>query len=474
MADEKTIGQQKEEALFSRTKSVWLKADEHYAQKIQDFAEGYKFFLDQSKTERECVDLIECMLKEKGFSDLNEKSHIKEGDKVYLVSRNKTIAAAVIGKTSLIEGVNLVGSHVDAPRLDIRPNPLYEDSEMALFRTRYYGGIKCYQWVSIPLALHGVIYNKDNEKVDVCIGEDPGDPVFTIADLLPHLAKDQMAKKMNEGITGEDLNVIIGSVPFKDDKVSEKIKLNMLDILNAKYGIREEDFVSAELEIVPCQKAVDVGLDRGLIGAYGHDDRICAYTSLLGLFDMEATPEKTAVCYMSDKEEIGSVGNTGARSMFIQDFLAEMLLKAGSDAYVGLRKCLVNTKMLSADVSSAINPNFKGLHATNNGAFLGKGIGICKYTGGNAKGGASDANAEFVFKIRKLFNDNNVSWQACELGKMDKGGGGTIAQYVANLGSDVIDCGVPLIGMHSTMEVASKADLYSAYLAYKCFYEKMA
>lgn len=474
MTDGKTIGQQKEEALFSRTKSIWLKADDQFVQKIHDFAEGYKIFLDQSKTERECVDLIEKMLKEKGFIDIHEKSTLQAGDKLYLISRNKTIAAAVIGKLPLPEGVNLIGSHVDAPRLDLRPNPLYEDSEMALLKTRYYGGIKPYQWVSIPLTIHGVIYNKDNEKINVTIGEDQGEPVFTIADLLPHLAREQMAKKMSEGITGEDLNVIIGSVPFKDDKVSEKFKLNILDILNLKYGIREEDFVSAELEVVPYQKAMDVGLDRGLIGAYGHDDRICAYTSLVGLFDMTGIPERTAVCYMSDKEEIGSVGNTGARSMFIQDFLAELLTLTGSDAYMGLRKCLVNTKMLSADVASAVNPNFKGLHAVNNAAFLGKGIAIEKYTGGNAKGGASDANAEFVFKVRKLFNDNNVPWQAGELGKMDKGGGGTIAQFVANLGSDVIDCGVPLIGMHSTMEVASKADLYSAYLAYKCFYEKMA
>ncbi|NLY97310.1 MAG: aminopeptidase [Clostridiaceae bacterium] len=473
MADSKTVGQRKEEELISKTKNVWLKADEEYARKIHDFAEVYKKFSDQSKTERECVEFVEKMLLDRGFSDINECTELKEGDKVYLVSRNKTVIAAVIGKKPLAEGVNLIGSHVDAPRLDLRPNPLYEDSEMALFRTRYYGGIKTYHWVATPLALHGVIYNKNNEKIKISIGEDEGDPVFTITDLLPHLAREQMAKKMSEGITGEDLNVVVGSIPFQDDKVSEKIKLNVLNILNEKYGIKEEDFVSAELEIVPTQKAVDIGLDRGLIGAYGHDDRICAYASLMGLFDMSETPDKTAVCYMSDKEEIGSVGNTGARGMFLQDFLAELLVKTGPYTDLGLRKCFVNTKVLSADVSSAVNPNFKGLHAANNAAFIGKGVVLMKYTGGNAKGGASDANAEFVHKVRKLFNDNNVPWQAAELGKMDKGGGGTIAQFVANLGSEVIDCGIPVIGMHSTLEVASKADLYSAYLGYKAFYEKM-
>ncbi len=473
MSDNKTIGQQKEDSLLSRKKSFWLNTDNELDKKIQEFGQGYKKFLDIGKTERECVDEIERMLKAAGYKDIENVKKLVTGDKVYCVSRNKTIAAAVIGQEDLVKGSAMIGSHVDAPRLDLRPNPLYEDSEMALFRTRYYGGIKPYQWVSIPLTIHGVIYNKNGEKINVVIGENEGEPVFTIADLLPHLAKDQMQKKMSEGITGEDLNVIIGSVPFKDDKVSEKIKLNMLDMLNQKYGINEEDFVSAELEVVPWQKAMDVGLDRGLIGAYGHDDRICAYASLMGLTDMSVIPQKTAVCYMSDKEEIGSVGNTGARSLFIQNFILELLYLCGNtEGEYALRKCFNNTKMISADVASAVNPNFKGLHAVNNAAFLGKGICLEKYTGGNGKGGASEANAEFVYRIRKLFNDNNVPWQAGELGKMDKGGGGTIAQFIANLGSEVIDCGIPVIGMHSTMEVASKADLYSAYLAYKCFFEK--
>jgi len=340
---------------------------------------------------------------------------------------------------------------------------------MVFFKTHYYGGIKKYQWVTIPLSVHGVLVRKDGSIVKLVIGEDNNDPVFTITDLLPHLASDQMQKKMSEAITGEGLNILTGSIPFKDEKVREKVKLNVLKLLNDKYGIIEEDFLSAELEFVPAFKASDIGFDGSMIGAYGQDDRVCAYTALKSILELE-TVNRTAICVLSDKEEIGSVGNTGAQSSFLENFLADLINLSTNDyTDILLRRCLDNSKMLSADVNAAIDPNFEGVYDKINSSFIGRGIVLQKYTGARGKVGASDANAEFVGEVRKLFNDNNIIWQTAELGKVDQGGGGTIAQFIANIGVDVIDCGVAVLSMHSPFEITSKADVYMAFKAYKTF-----
>ncbi|MFZ5987883.1 MAG: aminopeptidase, partial [Bacillota bacterium] len=350
-----------------------------------------------------------------------------------------------------------------------KPNPMYETNDMVFLKTHYYGGIKKYQWVTIPLSMHGVVVKKDGSVVEIVIGEDEKDTVFTITDLLPHLAADQMQKKMSEGITGEGLNILSGSIPYKDEKVKEKVKLNILKLLNDKYGIVEEDFLSAEIEMVPAFKALDVGFDKSMVGAYGQDDRVCAYTSLRSTVDLDKV-DRTAVCVLTDKEEIGSMGNTGAQSSFLENFIAD-ICALSTDKYSDLilRRCLSNSKVLSADVNAAIDPNFEGVYDKLNSAFIGKGIVLQKYTGARGKAGASDASAEFVGEVRRLFNNNQIIWQAGELGKVDQGGGGTIAQFLANMGMDVIDCGVAVLSMHAPFEVTSKVDVYMAYKAYKTF-----
>ncbi|HOJ79675.1 MAG TPA: aminopeptidase [Clostridiales bacterium] len=473
MSDAKTEGQKLEERLSYKRRNAWEKVDEEYIKKAFDFCEKYKDFLNASKTEREFAANTEKLAVAAGFKKLDDliasNKRLKPGDKVYHINRKKSAVLAVIGKKPLSEGVNILGAHIDSPRLDLKQNPLYEDTEMAFFKTHYYGGIKKYQWLTIPLAIHGVVVKGDGTSVEIVIGEDDDDPVFSITDLLPHLAREQMQKKMGEAVSGEGLNVLLGSMPFNDEKVKEKVKLNILDILNKRYGIVEEDFQSAELELVPAQKFRDVGFDKSLVGGYGQDDRVCAYPALKAILDID-TPERTAVCLLTDKEEIGSMGNTGAQSNLLQDFLANIIALA-DDAYsdLKLRACLSKSRMLSADVNAAVDPNYESVYEKRNATYLGHGIVLQKYTGARGKYDSSDASAEFVGEVRKLFNDNGIFWQTGELGKVDEGGGGTIAQYAANLGIDVLDCGLSVLSMHSPFEITSKIDIYITYNAYKVF-----
>ncbi len=473
MSENKTQGEILSKKLLYEQKSAWENINDEEFKVTFELCERYKGFLNKAKTEREFTDETEKLARSKGFVSLDEmiKSNkkLQPGMKVYSVGRSKTIVLAVIGENSMESGVNIVGAHIDSPRIDLKPNPMYEANDMVFLKTHYYGGIKKYQWVTIPLAMHGVIVKRDGSTVNVCIGEDDNDTVFTITDLLPHLAADQMQKKMSEAITGEGLNILSGSIPYKDEKVKDKVKLNILNILNEKYGIVEEDFLSAELEMVPKIDAVDVGFDKSMVGAYGQDDRVCAYAALEAILEVNTT-KRTAVCILSDKEEIGSMGNTGAQSSFFVNFLAQ-LCSMSMDNYndIIIRNCLSNSKMLSADVNAAIDPTFESVYDKKNSSYLGRGIVLQKYTGSRGKSGASDANAEFVGEVRKLFNDNNIVWQAAELGKVDQGGGGTIAQFIANLNVDVIDCGVAILSMHSPFEIASKVDIFMSYKAYKIF-----
>ena len=384
-----------------------------------------------------------------------------------MINRSKSIYAAVIGSKNITEGVNLVGAHIDSPRLDLKPNPLYEDIKLALFKTHYYGGIKKYQWTTIPLSIHGVIVKPSGEKIEVEIGEKEDDPIFTITDILPHLAQEQYEKKVGKAVTGEDLNVLVGSIPNDDDKVKE----NIMNLLNEKYGIKEIDFYSSELEVVPAFKAKDLGFDRSMVAAYGQDDRVCAYATLKALTDANAK-DKTIVSIFADKEEIGSVGNTGMCSQMFDLFINELLNKKGENTPGALNKTYCNSMMLSADVGAGIDPNYKSTAEENNASKIGFGVELNKYTGSGGKSGASDANAEFVAKVRRIFEEKSVKYQVSELGKVDLGGGGTIAYILADKGMDVIDCGVPVISMHSPYEVTSKFDIYSAYLAYKAFFEE--
>lgn len=433
------------------------------------FSEGYKDFLTQCKTERESVRETVRLAEECGFKPLDAFDKLKEGDKIYAVNKLRSVMLAVIGSEKLTDGVNIVGAHIDAPRLDLKPNPLYEDGEMAFLKTHYYGGIKKYQWSAIPLALHGVVIKKDGETVNIRIGDENDDVTFVITDLLPHLAQEQMKKSASEIIEGEQLNILIGAMPSPDEE-KEAVKENILAILNEKYGICEEDFLSAELQVVPAANAKDIGFDRSLIGSYAHDDRVCAYPSLMSILTTEAC-DKTAVCILTDKEEVGSMGNTGAKSDFMKLVLLEMMDKAGEGATeLNLLRCLDRSYCLSADVNAAFDPNFPSPYEKRNSGKLNYGVAISKYTGARGKSGSSDASAELMSKIRTLFNDNGVLWHVSELGKVDAGGGGTIAQYVANLGVETVDCGVPILSMHAPFEVASKLDVYMAYKAFHAFF----
>ncbi len=474
MEENKTEGQKLQEALLYKTKNSWEKLSEEEITEAFKFCEGYKNFLNAGKTEREFTSAAVDEARKKGFVSLDEINEsniiLSPGMKIYQVIRKKALILSVIGERPIEDGVNIIGAHIDSPRIDLKQNPVYEDTELIFLKTHYYGGIKKYQWVTIPLALHGVIAKQNGEVLSIKIGEDEGDPVFTITDLLPHLAADQMQKKMSEAIKGEELNLLFGSIPYKDEKVKEKVKLNILKLLNEKYGMTEEDFISAELEIVPAFKAHDVGLDRSMVGAYGQDDRVCAYGALEAILGTEDT-EKTAVCILTDKEEIGSVGNTGAESNLFESFMALLCSSlSNNDSPIILNKCLANSKMLSADVNPGVDPNFDGVQDKKNASYLGKGIVIQKYTGVRGKVGGSDANAEYIGYLRKLFNENNIIWQSGELGKVDQGGGGTIAQYMANLGIEVIDCGVAILSMHSPFEITSKIDIYINYKANMVFF----
>ena len=458
--------------LFFKPKNCWEGIDKETEKNIDDLGESYKQFLNRGKTERECAEAACEQLEKNGFVNIDSLNGKKpeSGMKVYQNIRGKSVLAAIIGKKSTLEGCNILGAHIDSPRLDLKQNPLYEDSDLALFDTHYYGGIKKYQWTTIPLSMHGVFVNEDGKKTAIKIGEEPGDPVFTVTDLLPHLAREQMEKKASLVVEGEDLDILIGSRPYEDseNEEKEKVKLAILDLLNKKYGITEKDFTSAEIEFVPAFKASDVGFDRSLIGAYGQDDRCCAYPALQAIinFAQEKTaPEKTLVLYLSDKEETGSAGNTGARSVSFENFIG--LLCGGDQS--SLRLCFSRSCMLSTDVNAAFDPTYASVFDKKNVSYLGKGIVLEKYTGSGGKYGASDANAEYVAKVQAIMNRNNVQWQCGELGKVDKGGGGTIALYAANLGIDVLDCGIPVLSMHSPFEVISKIDLFTTYRGYTAF-----
>ncbi len=455
--------------LFDMKKCGWETVSDVAKQDIIKFSDEYIHFLNRSKTEREATSFITEVLDKNGFVNIKDKMILVPGDKVYYVNREKSVYAAVLGTKPVEAGLNIIGSHIDSPRLDLKPNPLYEDTGFAYFKTHYYGGVKKYQWTTIPLSIHGVIVKANGEKITINIGEDENDPIFTITDLLPHLAQEQMEKKLKDGIAGEDLNLLIGSIPIGDEKITERIKLNVLKILNDKYGITERDFVSSELELVPAFRARSLGFDRSMVAGYGQDDKVCAYTSLRALLDTLA-PTKTAICIFADKEEIGSMGNTGMESHVFDTFISELLNKTNTNRPNLLDKVFCNSKMLSADVDAGLDPIYASVSEKNNAAYLGRGVGLNKYTGARGKSGASDANAEFVATIRNIFEANNVSYQVSELGKVDTGGGGTIAYILANKGVDVIDCGVPVLSMHAPYEVTSKFDIYEAYRGYLVFW----
>ena len=456
--------------LFNTKKCGWETLADSVKNDVIRFSDEYIHFLNRSKTEREATSFIAEILEKNGFVNIKDKMILVPGDKVYYVNREKSVYAAIMGNKPVEAGLNIIGSHIDSPRLDLKPNPLYEDNGFAYFKTHYYGGVKKYQWTTNPLSIHGVIVKANGEKVTINIGEDESDPIFTITDLLPHLAQEQMEKKLKDGIAGEDLNLLIGSIPIGDEKTTERIKLNVLKILNDKYGITEKDFVSSELELVPAFKARSLGFDRSMVAGYGQDDKICAYTSLRALLDT-VTPAKTAVCIFADKEEIGSMGNTGMESHVFDTFISELLNKTNTNRPNLLDKVFCNSKMLSADVDAGLDPIYASVSEKNNAAFLGMGVGLNKYTGARGKSGASDANAEFVAQIRNIFESNNIAYQVSELGKVDTGGGGTIAYILANKGVDVIDCGVPVLSMHAPYEVTSKFDVYEAYRAYAAFWK---
>ncbi len=462
MSNEKSAADLLKEELFFEKKHFSVQMSEEELKKADDFCEGYKEFLAVAKTERECVDYMVEKAQTQGFTAFDSKKTYKAGDKVYFNNRGKSIILAVMGKKGVSEGAKIVAAHIDSPRLDLKPTPLYESSELAYFKTHYYGGIKKYQWVAIPLSLHGVMIKKDGESVKISIGEKEGEPKFVITDLLPHLDKEQSKRPLLEGIKGEELNILIGSRPFKSDSGSELVKLNVLKILNEKYGVTEKDFISAELELVPALPVSDIGFDSSLIGAYGHDDRVCAYPAAIAAFNMDV-PEHTVITVLADKEEIGSDGNTGLNSAFMKYFICDLAKAEGLEG----RDVLSMSECLSADVNAGFDPTFPSVHDKYNCCTLNYGCVITKYTGARGKSSTSDASAEFMGKVRRILDNANVSWQIGELGAVDEGGGGTVAKYVANLNVDVVDLGVPVLSMHAPYEIVSKADVYSTYRA--CF-----
>ena len=452
-------------------KNVWETYEEQEMNEVFALAEDYKRFISENKTERACVKSAVAMAEARGYRDLREvirrQETLKPQDKVYLTMMEKSIVLFHLGDRPLEEGMHILGAHIDSPRLDLKQNPVYENTELAYLDTHYYGGIKKYQWVTLPLALHGVIVKKDGTSVDVCIGEKEDDPVFVISDLLIHLSNDQMQKKAASVIEGEDLNVTFGSMPLKEEE-KDKVKANVLKLLKERYDVEESDLVSAEIEVVPAGKARDLGIDRSMVIGYGQDDRVCAYTSLVALLEMENV-EKTAVCLLVDKEEVGSQGATGMQSCFFENALAEVMDRMGIYSELKVRRALQHSKMLSSDVSAAYDPNYAGVMETNNCAYFGKGLVFNKYTGARGKSGCNDANAEYMAELRAVMEKGNVAYQTSELGKVDQGGGGTIAYILANYGMEVIDSGVALHNMHAPWEVSSKAYIYEAKKGYLAF-----
>ncbi len=461
---EKTAGQKKQEELSYKKKNYFETASPAERKEMFDYAEGYKVFLDKGKTEREACDFAVNAAKEKGFTEYRFGDKLKKGDKKYFVNRGKSVVIFRIGTENIEEdGLRIIASHIDAPRVDIKQNPLYEEGNMCFLKTHYYGGIKKYQWTAIPLALHGAVVLKDGRKIDISIGEDEGDPVFCINDILPHLGREQMAGPAGKIIEGEQLNVLVGGLPYDDKEVNDKIKLTVLSVLNEKYGMCEEDFLSSELCAVPAFRARDIGVDRSLIGAYGHDDRVCAYPALTAVLDNES--RHTVLSMLVDKEEIGSEGTTGIQSKVYEDLMEDISVALGAN----FRKVRANSKCLSSDVTAAYDPNFPSVFEKMNSAMLSCGTCMSKFTGAGGKSSSNDASAEFVGEIRKAFASEGVVWQTAELGKVDAGGGGTVAKFVAKLNIDTVDLGVPVVSMHAPFEVVSKADLFSNYKAFLAF-----
>ncbi len=456
------------------SKNIYEHCSDEKLSSIQNFNEDYKAFLSYGKTERLCVKQATKLAQEKGFilldDIINQHKEIKAGDKIYAINKNKNIVLFKIGTKPVVDGLRILGAHIDSPRLDVKQNPLYQKDDFALLDTHYYGGIKKYQWVTIPLALHGVVIKKDGTTIDVNIGEEKGDPIFGISDLLIHLSADQLQKPASKVIEGEDLDLTIGSMPLKGEE-KEAVKKNVLKLLKDKYDIEEEDFLSSEIEVVPAGEARDYGLDRSMVAGYGHDDRVCAFTSLRAVLD-EGDVEYTSCCILVDKEEIGSVGATGAQSKYFEDVIALLLDTMGYHSYLDLKKAMTNSKMLSSDVSAGFDPLFASVNDPKNAAYFNRGIVFNKYTGARGKSGSNDANPEYVAWVRKILDEEQIHFQTAELGKVDQGGGGTIAYILGNYNMNVLDAGIAVFNMHAPMEIVSKADVYEAYLAYKAFLSK--
>lgn len=468
---EKIDGKELKEKLFNSKKSGWEKLSDEELKNIFQYADEYMYYLNSSKTEKEIVQNSKEILIKNGFVDISEKESLVPGDKVFYINKGRCLYAAVIGTSNVEEGLRVVAAHCDSPRIDLKQNPLYEDNELGMMKTHYYGGIKKYQWTNIPLSIHGTIVKKDGEKINICIGEKEEDPIFTISDLLPHLAAEQMERKLRDGVQGEELNVLAGSIPFDCEDVTQKVKLNILKLLNDMYGIKEVDLISSEIELVPAYKAKSLGFDYSMVAGYGQDDKVCCYAALRGILDVQ-NPTKTAVVVMTDKEEIGFEGVTGMYSRIFDTFVMELIEKTEEAKPSSLDRTLSNTKAISADVDAAYNPSFAFAFEKNNTAYLGKGMTVVKYTGARGKSGSSEAPCEFVAEVRNVFEEAGAKYQACELGRVDKGGGGTIALTLANRGMEVLDVGVPVMGMHSPYEVTSKFDIYQAYKGYRAFLSK--
>lgn len=473
--EKKSAAKLLQEKLSHQFENAWDQLTKTEHKKVETLAVQYKSFLDQAKTEREAVKTTIAMAEKNGFVDyttiLKKKTKLKPGMKLYANNKNKSLALFVIGNRPLEDGINIVGSHIDSPRIDLKPFPLYEDSGLGLLKTHYYGGIKKYQWTALPLALHGFVVRKDGSSFDVVIGEDENDPILMISDLLIHLSKDQMTKTLAEGITGENLNVLIGSKPYGDKDIEKRVKLNILDILHQKYNMTEEDFTSAEIEIVPAGKSRDLGLDRSMIAGYGHDDRVCSYAAVEAILSVKEV-DRTVSALIVDKEEVGSQGNTGMDSKFFELAVSELVnLENASYSELYLKRTLANSRVLSGDVAAGLDPTFPEVLEKQNAAKIGCGVCLVKYTGSRGKSGCNDANSEFVAEVRNIFNQAKVSWQVGELGKVDQGGGGTIAYIMARYGMEVVDCGTPVLSMHAPYEIISKVDLYMTYKGYQSFFE---
>lgn len=453
-------------------RDAWkVERDNNNIEEVMKYSKEYMNFLDNGKTERTSAKEVIRIAKEKGYISIDEaisKGKVAPGDKIYANNKDKSVALFLIGNQPLEKGMRIVGGHLDVPRIDLKANPLYQEANLGFFKTHYYGGIKKYQWTALPLALHGVVILNDGTKVDICIGEDESDPVFCITDLLIHLSGDQMQKKLADGITGEGLNLLIGHMPLEGEE-KESIAANILKILNEKYNMIEEDFLSAEIEIVPAGKARDLGFDRSMVLAYGHDDRVCSYAGVKAILDSESV-EYTGVALCVDKEEVGSQGNTGMHSKFFENTVSELIALQENYCELKVKRAMANSKVLSADVAAGYDPNFPDAYEKRNSAYLGRGVVISKYTGARGKSGCNDANAEFTAEVRRIFNKADVVWQTAELGKVDQGGGGTIAYILANYGAEVIDCGVGVLNMHAPNEIVSKVDIYEMYKGYKAFY----